>query len=204
MENTINNNVVDIEAAKERFVSIFKEKIKREGSEKLLEHLLSNSSDFFRAPASTKFHGAYPGGLLQHSLNVYDCLVSIMERFKAVYNISYSEESIAIVALLHDLCKSGGVYHEDVRNVKEDGVWKQVPYYTFDDPLPFGHGSKSVYMISGFMRLTRDEAFAIKFHMGFSDTEDRSSVGKAFELFPLAFALSTADMEATYILEKEK
>ena len=76
-----------------------------------------------------------------------------------------------------------------------------MPTYNFDDPLPYGHGEKSVYILSGFMRLSREEAFAIRFHMGFSGQEDKGSVGKAFEKFPLAFALSVADMEATYFLE---
>ena len=91
-----------------------------------------------------------------------------------------------------------------MRNKKIDGVWQQVPTYVFDDPLPYGHGEKSVYMISGYMRLTREEAFAIRYHMGFSSSEPPNQVGKAFEMFPLAFALSTADMEATYFLEQIK
>ena len=81
-------------------------------------------------------------------------------------------------------------------------MWKEVPFYTINDRLPYGHGEKSVYIISGFMKLTRDEAFAIRYHMGFSGNEDANSVGSAFQMFPLAFALSTADMEASYFLEK--
>jgi hypothetical protein len=105
------------------------------------------------------------------------------------------------VSLLHDVCKIN-CYKSGTRNVKDDnGVWQKVPVYNFDDQLPYGHGEKSVYIISGFMRLSREEAFAIRFHMGFSGTEDKGSVGKAFEKFPLAFALSVADMEATYFLE---
>ena len=114
--------------------------------------------------------------------------------------MSYSEESIAIVSLLHDICKTN-FYVETTRNVKEDGVWKTVPYYSIDDKLPYGHGEKSVYMVSAYMKLTRDEAFAIRYHMGFSGDEDARNVGKAFEMFPLSFALSVADMEAAYFLE---
>ena len=111
--------------------------------------------------------------------------------------------AIAITALLHDLCKIG-CYHKSFRNVKDEtGKWQQVPSYNFDDPLPYGHGEKSVYIISGFMKLKREEAFAIRYHMGFSNTDDKNSVGKAFEQYPLAFAVSIADMEATYFLEKE-
>ena len=92
-------------------------------------------------------------------------------------------------------------WKEGTRNVKENGQWKQVPTFEYNDTLPYGHGEKSVYMISGYMRLTREEAFAIRYHMGFSGSEDARNVGAAFEMFPLAFALSTADMEATYFIE---
>ena len=186
---------------KERFVSIFREKIKREGSEDLLNFLLSESSDFFTAPASTRYHGA-EAGLCRHSLNVYDCLCDQLARprMKNLYGIHYSEESIAISALLHDLCKIN-FYRVESRNVKKNGVWQAVPYYTIDDRLPYGHGEKSVYIISGFMRLTRDEAFAIRYHMGFSGPEDNGTIGKALEMFPLAFALCVADMEAAYFME---
>jgi hypothetical protein len=185
---------------KERFISIFKEKIHREGADKLLAYL--ESSDFFTAPASTRYHGAYFGGLLEHSLNVYDCLCDYLARprVKEQYGLEFSEESVAIVALLHDLCKVD-FYVESTRNVKEDGVWKTVPYYTIDDKLPYGHGEKSVYIASGYMRLTREEAFAIRYHMGFSGEENVNTVGSAFAKFPLAVALFTADMEASYFVE---
>ncbi len=190
---------------KERFIEIYNAKIKREGADKLLEWLCSENCDFFTAPASTRFHGNYPGGLLAHSLNVYDCLCEFLshERSKTVYGMNYSDETIALVSLLHDLCKVN-FYVPSSRNVKEDGVWKSVPYYTIDDKLPYGHGEKSVYIISGYMRLTRDEAFAIRYHMGFAGVESVNAignVGKAFEMFPIAFALSVADMEASYYLE---
>ncbi len=185
---------------KERFIAIFKEKIHREGADKLLVYL--ESSDFFTAPASTRYHGAYFGGLLEHSLNVYDCLCDYLARprVKEQYGLEFSEESVAIVALLHDLCKVD-FYVESTRNVKEDGVWKTVPFYTIDDKLPYGHGEKSVYIASGYMRLTREEAFAIRYHMGFSGEENINTVGAAFAKFPLAVALFTADMEASYFVE---
>ena len=191
---------------KERFIEIYKKNIQREGSEKLLDYLLSSGSDFFSAPASTKYHGSYEGGLLEHSLNVYDCLVNYLDRSrtKEIYNMNYTDENIAISALLHDLCKMN-FYKTDFRNSKNEmGVWEKVPYYTIDDQLPYGHGEKSVYIITGFMRLTREEAFAIRYHMGFSGIEDKNTIGKVFEQFPLAFALSVADMEASYYLEKNK
>ncbi len=190
---------------RERFIQIYKQYINRPGSDKLLDFLLSKNSDFFEAPASTRYHLNYEGGLVEHSLNVYDCLKDYLsrDRVKNTYNLSFSEESIAIVALLHDMCKIN-VYKKGTRNVKENGQWVQVPTYEFEDKLPYGHGEKSVYMISGYMKLTREEAFAIRYHMGFSGEEPVRNVGAAFEMFPLAFALSTADMEATYYIESKK
>ena len=195
--------------ARDKFIEIFKSKIKREGADKLLDFICSPSSDFFTAPASARYHSAYEGGLCEHSINVYECLVNYLDRdvCREKYGLNYSEESIAIVALLHDLCKMN-IYKVSYRNAKnEAGVWEKVSYYEFDDNLPYGHGEKSVYMISPFMKLSREEAFAIRYHMGFSNTENQmatNNVSKAFELYPLAFALSTADMEATYYIESKK
>ena len=189
--------------AKERFIELYTKHIHREGADKFLEYLQSSSSDFFEAPASTRFHGAYRGGLAEHSLNVYDCLSHYLnrERVQETYGLTFSEESIAIVSLLHDVCKIN-VYRPGTRNVKNaEGKWETVDTFEFDDRLPYGHGEKSVYILSGYMRLTREEAFAIRYHMGFAGTEDERNVGKAFEMFPLAFALSVADMEATYFVE---
>ena len=186
---------------RQRFIDIYRTNITREGADKLLAYL--ESSDFFTAPASTRYHGAYEGGLLQHSLNVYDCLVDILNRprVKELYGIEYSEESIAIAALMHDVCKVN-FYKTSFRNAKdENGKWVSVPFYTIEDNLPYGHGEKSVYIVSGFMRLTRDEAFAIRYHMGFSGTEDPGNVGRALEMFPLAYALCCADMEAAFLME---
>ncbi len=191
--------------AKERFYQIYTENIKREGADKLLDYLASQSCDFFTAPASTRFHGAYEGGLCEHSLNVYDCLCDYMQRdrVKELYGLSCSPETCAIVSLLHDVCKTN-VYKPSFRNVKNDrGVWEKVPSYDYEDALPYGHGEKSVYILSGFLRLTREEAFAIRFHMGFSGTEEVRLVSDAFEKFPLAYALHNADMEATLFLEKK-
>lgn len=190
---------------RQEFISIFEENIKRDGAEQLLEYL-KNKCDFFTAPASTRYHNAFEGGLLRHSLNVYHCLKDYLERTRAkeVYGLSYEPETIALVALLHDICKVN-FYKVSTRNVKDEhGVWKAVPFYEIDDNLPYGHGEKSVYILSGFMRLTREEAFAIRYHMGFSGIEEARDVSKAFEMFPLAAALSTADMEATFFMEKEK
>ena len=189
---------------KEKFIQIFRDNITREGADRLLAYLCSEGCDFFTAPASSRYHSAHEGGLCEHSLNVYECLVDYMERHrvKDLYGISYSAESIAIAALLHDLCKVN-FYKTSFRNVKdENGRWQSVPYYTIEDSLPYGHGEKSVYIATGYMRLTRDEAFAIRYHMGFSeDANNANNVAKSFEMVPLAFALSVADQEATYFME---
>ena len=192
-------------SGKEEFIEIYKSQIRREGADALLDYL-ENKSDFFTCPASAKFHGAYAGGLCDHSLNVYHCLADYLarERVQELYGVEASGESIAIAALLHDLCKIG-CYKSGTRNVKNEvtGQWEKVPTFFYEDPMPYGHGEKSVYIISGFMRLKREEAMAIRWHMGFSGGEDARLVGQALEQYPLAFALSVADMEATYFLEGE-
>ena len=193
-------------SCKEEFIEIFKTYITREGSDKLLDYL-EHKSDFFTAPASARYHGSYEGGLCEHSLHVYHCLAAYLERERVqeLYGMEYSPESIAIVSLLHDACKIG-CYKKSFRNVKNDatGQWEKVPTYTFDDPLPYGHGEKSVYIVNGFIRLSREEAMAIRWHMGFSGPEDNRTVGQALQKYPLAFALAVADMEASYFLEGEE
>ena len=191
---------------KDRFIEIYRANIKREGSEKLLDYL-QNRCDFFTAPASTRFHCSYEGGLCEHSLNVYDCLKSYLEtdRAKSTFGLEFSDETVAIVSLLHDVCKID-TYRTSMRNVKDDrtGVWSKVPYYEYNDTLPYGHGEKSVYIVSGFMRLSRDEAMAIRWHMGFSGTEDQKLVGNALHMYPLALALMIADCEASSFVEERK
>ena len=192
-------------SAKEEFIEIYTANIRREGADALLDYL-EHKSDFFTAPASAKYHGAYEGGLCEHSLNVYHCLTEYLarERVQELYRVEVSAESAAVAALLHDLCKIG-CYRQGTRNVKgPDGKWQAVPTFYYEDKLPYGHGEKSVYIISGFMKLRREEAMAIRWHMGFSGDEDKRLVGQAFQQYPLAFALSVADMEATYFLEREE
>lgn len=197
-------NQTDIAANRAKFKEIFTEKITRRGADRLLEWLDSDNSDFFTAPASTRYHGAYEGGLCEHSLNVYYCLKEYLsrERVKEEYKVEFSDEAIAIVALLHDLCKVN-LYRTSYRNSKNEatGKWEKVPYYEYNDTLPYGHGEKSVYIVSGFMRLTRDEAMGIRWHMGFSGEENINTVGRALEMYPLALAAYIADMEATFYIE---
>lgn len=189
---------------KQEFMNIYTTHIKREGADKLLEWL--NNSDFFNAPASTKFHNAFDGGLCDHSINVYRRLLDLWEKEKT--NIpelaSITQESIAICGLLHDLCKVN-LYTIEFRNVKKDGAWIQTPFYSVKDELPYGHGEKSVYIISGFMRLTRDEAMAINWHMGGFDCRVKGgdySLSTAFQMHPLATLTHLADISATYFDEE--
>lgn len=189
---------------KDKFIEIYKTNIIRDGSDKLLEWL--EKSDFFTAPASTRFHGAVEGGLVKHSVNVYNRLEKILieTELQKTGNMGDSVlETAAICGLLHDVCKVN-FYKTEMRNVKVNGNWEQQPYYTVEDQLPYGHGEKSVYIISGFMRLTRDEAMAINWHMGGFDERVKGgsySLGEAFRKYPIALNLHIADMQATYFDE---
>lgn len=195
---------MDIEEMQERFVGLFTKYIKRDGSDNLLDWLIT--TDFFTAPASSKFHSAYEGGLCEHSINVFNRYVKLLTmEYGENFTDKISMESVAIIALLHDLCKVN-FYKTEYRNVKVDGQWIQVPYYSIEDTLPYGHGEKSVYIISGFMRLTREEAMAINWHAGGFDDRVRGgsySMADAYYKFPNAMIFHTADMMATYLDEKK-
>jgi len=173
---------------KEQYINLLKE-INREGMHKLIEFL--KNSDFFDAPASTRYHGAWKGGLLEHSIKVYEILKTKTE----------DSDSVKIVALLHDICKTN-FYKTDYRNVKNNGVWEQVPYYTVDDTIPYGHGEKSVMMISEFIKLTPEEKYAIRWHMGFTEPKELyGTIGQAYKKYPLALLTFEADLEATYFFD---
>lgn len=188
--------------AKEKFIEIYEKYIKREGAKELLDYL--KKSDFFVAPASTQFHSAYEGGLCEHSINVYNrFLNAVKNEYGQDYLTNERMESIAIAGLLHDICKID-TFKTDYRNKKVDGNWVSVPYYTVEDSLPYGHGEKSVYIISGFLRLTREEAMMINWHMGGFDARVKGgsySLSEAYYRFPLAVLLHTSDMLATYLDE---
>lgn len=189
---------------REEMIQYFKQKlasVNRPGCDKLLEFI--EKSDFFRAPASTRFHGAYEGGLLRHSINVYECLNNkkFGDPFWQEKLDNVSNESIVIVSLLHDICKTY-FYTTEMRNKKVDGQWIQVPFYTVDDKFPYGHGEKSVMMIEKYMRLRSKEQYAIRWHMGpYSGQQDWNTFGMAVEKYPLVLALFEADVEATHIVE---
>lgn len=189
------------EVLKNEFLDICRREIERDGLSEILDWL--ETTDFYAAPASTRFHGNYEGGLLEHSLNVYHALNKLSGQFK---ELELSSESIAIAALFHDLCKVN-YYAVSTRNVKDEktGVWHKEPFYKTDDQMPLGHGEKSVIILLRHMALTDDEIYAIRFHMGGFDSAVRGgdgSVSKAYELCPLAVLLHLADMTATYLMEE--
>ena len=184
---------------KEEFISIYIENIKRSGSKELLDWMMK--TDFFTAPASSKFHCACEQGLVMHSLSVYHTLVE--KHFEPDKD---SPESFAICALLHDLCKAQ-FYKVSTRNVKneETGQWEKKPFYAIEDAFPYGHGEKSVFLIERFMRLKTSEAMAIRWHMGGFDDAAKGggfSIALAYEKYPLAVKLHLADLESTYLREK--
>ncbi|HBO49075.1 MAG TPA: hydrolase [Clostridiales bacterium] len=188
--------------SKEKFKEIFEKNITRDGAKELLEFL--EKTDFFVSPASTQFHSAYEGGLCDHSINVYNrFLNSVKNEYGKKYLDVVSNETIAICGLLHDICKVD-TFKADFKNKKVDGNWVQVPYYTVEDSLPYGHGEKSVYIISGFMKLTREEAMIINWHMGGFDARVRGGaygLSEAYYKYPLAVIFHTCDMLATYLDE---
>lgn len=182
---------------KQRFISLLRSTA-RQGIDDLLEWL--EQSDFYTAPASSRFHGAHQGGLLEHSLNVYDEFTRLL---KAYPEVKAPLESVIISALLHDLCKVN-FYTTEKRNRKnEAGQWESYDAYTINEKFCFGgHGGKSVFLAQNFIMLTHIEAVAINCHMGFSD--GNKDVGRAYEQFPFAWLLHVADESATYMLEKEQ
>ena len=187
---------------KERFLKTYEDSIKREGSTELLRWL--EDSDFFVAPASTKYHGCHEGGLLEHSLNVYDCLKTAISA--AGVQDFYSDETVAIVSLLHDVCKVN-FYKKGFRNVKDEetGQWYKKEVYEIDEKFPCGdHADKSVIILQNFIHLEPEEILAIRAHMGGWDTAVKGGnafVGKIFERSKLSLLVHLADLAATYLLE---
>ncbi len=188
---------------------------KRPGIEKLVEYI--RKTDFYTAPASTKYHGCHEGGLLEHSLNVYKCLMAKKnsETWREVFQ-NITDENIIITALLHDLCKTNfyvvemknkKVYSETGTKMDSNGRydWVSVPGYSIEDKNPMGHGEKSVIMIMNFIKLVPNETYGILFHMGFTlPKEEWNTLSAAIQKHPFILAVHEADLEATYLLEKEE
>lgn len=188
-------------------------KVQRPGMDKLLEYI--RKSDFYKAPASTKYHLAAPGGLLQHSLNVLDALRGLLSwrsdgnwEYRAAGKVvdTISDDSVIMMALLHDICKTH-FYGTSTRNQKNEatGRWEKVPFYTLNDMMPLGHGPKSAMIIKQYTTLTSQELYAIWHHMGMNGNyENDNAVGKSIEMYPAVLALQTADMMASRFMEGEK
>lgn len=182
---------------KEEFINLLKS-TNREGMDDVINFL--EKSDFFTAPASTRFHGNYEGGLMEHSMKVYEILKEKVKN--TCIKIDTPEESLIIIGLLHDICKAN-YYKVDYRNAKNaEGVWEKVPYYTVDDMIPYGHGEKSVMMLTEYIKLTGEEKYCIRWHMGFTEPKELyNTIGVAFKKYPLALLLHEADLEATYFYD---
>ena len=202
------------------FIQLLQDNVKREGIDNLISWLKSKDTKI--APASTRYHLSCAGGLVKHSLNVYNRLKKLIEleypttiidengEVQKVENTCpYSEETITIVALLHDISKID-FYEIQERNTKdENGNWIKVPYYSVKDETKrfiFGsHSMNSYYMANTFLNLTYQEGLAILHHMGGMDsTEDKFSVkglAEAYKKSPLALLLMQADISSTFIDE---
>lgn len=190
-----------------RFKKIVTENIERDGIDNLLEWV-EHETDFFTAPASTRYHGSYEGGLVEHSLNVYDRLVWEMENtVGAGWQEIYSPESIAIIALFHDLCKIDRYVITEKWRKDENGDWEAYEAYEYNkEKAEMGHGSQSVFYLQKFIQLTELEAQAIFWHMGAYDISPYATLAACSETFkwnPLAFLTHRADMAATYVTENE-
>ena len=185
-----------IMTAKEEFIEIYNQYINRKGADELLEWI--ERTDFFTAPASTRYHCSCEGGLVMHSVSVFNTMME-----KHFDEETDSIESFAICALLHDLCKAQ-FYKVSTRNVKneETGQWEKVPYYAIEDQFPYGHGEKSVFLIERKMRLKLDEAMAIRWHMAEFGDKNSNAISQAYDAYPLAVKLHLADLESTYLREK--
>lgn len=180
------------------FISEAEELIHREGISALLNWL--ESTDFFVAPASTRFHGNYEGGLCEHSLAVYSRMFDLLNFYWPSHE-KVVNESAAIVSLFHDLCKVN-MYATSSRNVKDPdtGIWRAEPCYTVDERLPFGaHGAKSMFIVMNFMELKPDEASAIIHHMGAWDNSTYNRPADVYNWNRLAWLLHVADEAATYL-----
>jgi len=180
---------------KKEFMEIARREIRRQGIDELL-NFLENRTDFFVSPASTMYHGAEKEGLVKHSLKVRECLNSYCDVVEA------TTESITISALFHDLCKVNS-YITDTRNVKINGVWEKVSYYKFDpERICYGHGEESVLIIERYMKLTKAERFAIRYHMGAYVDGDIKNLTNVYKNYKLAFYLHVADMESSLYEER--
>lgn len=168
----------------------------RPGIDRVIEFL--ETSDYFTAPASTKYHSCYEGGLAIHSFHVY----RLLKHKNKAHKLEIPEDVMIICGLLHDICKVN-FYKKGVRNVKENGAWVQKEVWEIEDKEPLGHGEKSVMILQRWISLDQFEMYAIRWHMGLPEEyEARQAYNRAVELMPEIVMLHTADVEATHIVER--
>lgn len=182
---------------REEFLQIWHQHVSRPGSEKLLDWL-DNKTDFFSAPASTRFHGACDGGLCMHSLNVYHAL---HDGFSPRVRARRAMPSVLCCTICARPTTTKG--HPQCKN-DATGQWEKVPSYSVEDLFPYGHGEKSVFLIERFMKLKVEEAVAIRWHMGGFDDAAKGgcfAISEAYDKYPLAVKLHIADLKATYLME---
>jgi len=154
---------------------------------KLLKYL-HKETDFNTSPASSRFHGSYRGGLKDHSWNVVNELRLLTIR----HNLNWQDvESIVIIGLGHDICKTGSYYWDET---------KQEYYKGYSDDKR--HAEKSVEMLKDIITLTEEEELCIRWHMGAFDKEENwNKFTEAIHKYPNVFWTHTADMIASHIKE---
>lgn len=199
-------DIIDTDRQKEKFKHICRRYIKsdRAGLERLLKKLESSKNDFYEAPASTQYHGAYDGGLCQHSIDVWECARKL--NASDLFPNKFTDEELCVASLFHDICKVG--LYKKVEKFRKDNKnnWQKYNSYIISEEIPFGgHGSKSVFMVQRSFNLTYEEAIAINCHMGFSDGSPNVTrdVSKAYNRYPLAWLIHVADEAATFLIKRE-
>ena len=202
---------LDPKENRERFVGILRS-TEIDNIESIITYL--DELKFFEAPASVRNHYNFPGGLAMHSLNVYDMAMAIREsiiKMRPDLESQLAQESVAITALLHDICKADIYRLVKRRQRNEIGTWEDIESYEVDySDFPVGHGEKSVMMLlRAGLDLEDDEIFAIRWHMGPWDLPAQSiemdrSYRKAQEKSPLVALIHTADTLAAQILERDR
>lgn len=195
---------------KERFISILTA-TNRDGIDWVLEELEKHR--FFEAPASSKFHLSCDGGLVEHSLNVYDAACRLREQLifmKPELEPQLPNDSIAICSLLHDTCKTDIYKKTFICRKTIDGSWEKIPGYDvrYEESLPLGHGEKSVIMLLAWgLDLTDEEMLAIRWHMTCWDlpmqsAEHKNSLNAAKDQTPLVTLIQLADGFAAGLMER--
>ena len=173
------------------------------GNNKLMDYLEEN---FFSAPASTKYHGAYEGGLYDHSKQVFLRLKELTEN----NNIEWRrDESPFIIGMFHDLCKCDQYKWVDddmvelslgEYNLMVKGEIKPKGHYEYNTRTFLkGHGTKSVMLLSQFINLTEEEMLCIRYHMGAYETDDWDEWDRAIKKYPNVLWTHMADMLASKV-----